>query len=99
MVGPHPSLPRRVSEEFRTLVQDVQGFERPGAARYSAALCAGHDDEKGSTMSINRTRGTLYKIARILGDVQAVRTGRVGRRVGRRVAGRLTGRGLGRLFR
>lgn len=50
-------------------------------------------------MSINRTRGTLYKIARILGDVQAVRTGRVGRRVGRRVAGRLTGRGLGRLFR
>jgi ubiquinone biosynthesis protein UbiJ len=50
-------------------------------------------------MSINKTRGTLYKLARILGDVQAVRTGRVGRRVGRRVAGRLTGRGLGRLFR
>lgn len=53
----------------------------------------------GVTMSINRTRGTLYKLARILGDVQAVKKGRVGRRVGRRVAGRYAGRGLGRLFR
>lgn len=50
-------------------------------------------------MSINRTRSVLYLIARLLGDVQAVRTGRIGRRVGRRIAGRITGRGLGRLFR
>lgn len=49
--------------------------------------------------SVSSTRGVLYKIARILGDLQAARTGRVGRRVGRRVTGRLTGRGLGRLFR
>jgi hypothetical protein len=45
------------------------------------------------------SRSMLYKIARILGDVQAVQQGRVGRRVGRRVAGRATGRGLGKLFR
>ena len=50
-------------------------------------------------MSINSTRGIMYKLARILGDVQAVRRGRVGRRVGRRVAGRATGKGLGRLFK
>jgi hypothetical protein len=50
-------------------------------------------------MSINRTRGTLYRLARLLGDVQAVKSGRVGRRVGRRVVGRVTGRGIGRLFR
>lgn len=50
-------------------------------------------------MSINRTRGSLYKLARILGDVQAVKTGRVGKRLGRRVVGRATGRGIGRLFR
>jgi len=50
-------------------------------------------------MSINRTRGTLYKLARVLGDIQAVRTGRVGKRVGRRIVGRATGRGIGRLFR
>ena len=49
--------------------------------------------------SINQTRGILYKLARILGDVQAVQRGRVGRRVGRRLTGRATGRGLGRLFR
>jgi hypothetical protein len=50
-------------------------------------------------MSISRTRGSLYRLARILGDVQAVRKGRVGKRIGRRVVGRYTGRGLGRLFR
>lgn len=50
-------------------------------------------------MTINRTRSVLYKLARLLGDVQAVKRGRVARRVGRRVAGRATGRLLGRLFR
>jgi hypothetical protein len=55
--------------------------------------------EGGHVMSINRTRGSLYKLARILGDVQAVKRGRVGRRVGRRVAGKYLGRGMGRLFR
>jgi hypothetical protein len=49
--------------------------------------------------SINRTRGLLYGLARLLGDVQAVRRGRVGRRIGRRIVGRITGRGIGRLFR
>lgn len=50
-------------------------------------------------MSVNQTRGLLYKLARLLGDYQAVRRGRMGRRAGRRVAGRATSRGLGRLFR
>lgn len=44
-------------------------------------------------------RNLLYKLARILGDVDAVKKGRVGKRVGRRVAGRATGKGLGKLFR
>ena len=44
-------------------------------------------------------RSFLYKLARIMGDVNAVKRGRVGRRAGRRIAGRVTGRGLGRLFR
>ena len=57
------------------------------------------DDTEGHAMSINRTRGSLYKLARILGDVQAVRKGRVGKRIGRRVVGRYAGRGMGRLFR
>jgi hypothetical protein len=45
------------------------------------------------------TRGWLYFVAKIMGDVNAVQKGRVGRRVGRRVAGKTTGRFLGRLFR
>lgn len=44
-------------------------------------------------------RSLLYKVARIMGDVNAVQKGRVGRRMGRRVAGKATGRGLGNLFR
>lgn len=44
-------------------------------------------------------RSLLYRIARIMGDVQAAKRGRVGRRIGRRIAGRATGRGLGRLFK
>lgn len=49
--------------------------------------------------SISKIRGGLYKSARILGDVSAVKNKRIGKRIGRRLAGRVTGRALGRLFR
>ena len=44
-------------------------------------------------------RGLLYFLARILGDINAVKKGKVGKRIGRRAAGKITGRGLGKLFR
>ena len=44
-------------------------------------------------------RSFLYTLARLLGDINAVKKGRVGRRIGRRIAGKYTGRGLGRLFK
>jgi hypothetical protein len=50
-------------------------------------------------MTINKTRGWLYLIAKLLGDVQALQKGRVGKRILRRIAGKLTGRGLGKIFR
>lgn len=50
-------------------------------------------------MSIGKTRGFLYLLARLLGDVNAVQKGTVGKRAGRRVAGRATGRALGKLFK
>ncbi len=37
-------------------------------------------------------RSMLYFIARILGDINAVRKNSIGRRVGRRAAGKATGR-------
>ena len=49
--------------------------------------------------SISQTRGFLYTLARLLGDVSAARKGTVGKRIGRRLAGKATGRGLGRIFR
>lgn len=46
-----------------------------------------------------KVRSTLYLIARLMGDYNAVKKGRVGRRIGRRVSGRYTGRMLGNLFK
>jgi hypothetical protein len=50
-------------------------------------------------MRLSAFRTILYMLARLLGDVSAVRRGTIGQRIGRRIAGRITGRFLGRLFR
>lgn len=50
-------------------------------------------------MSIGKIRSFLYLLARILGDVNAIKRGRIGKRIGRRATGKLTGRILSRLFR
>ena len=50
-------------------------------------------------MSINKTRGFLYWLARLLGDVNAVQKGKVGKRVARRAAGKATGRTLRNLLK
>jgi hypothetical protein len=50
-------------------------------------------------VSISNLRDLLYRLARLLGDVNAVQKGRVEKRVERRIAGRFMGRILTRLFR
>jgi len=45
------------------------------------------------------TRSVLYLIAKILGDWNAIKKGKVGTRIMRRGVGKVTGRGIGRLFR
>jgi hypothetical protein len=50
-------------------------------------------------MSISSLRGLLYRLARLLGDVNAVEKGKVPQRVERRIVGRAFGRILGRLSR
>ncbi|MBS3948601.1 MAG: hypothetical protein KGZ57_09990 [Dethiobacter sp.] len=50
-------------------------------------------------MGIGKTRGILYALARLLGDAQAVKTGKVGKRIARRIAGKATGRLLRKLFK
>lgn len=44
-------------------------------------------------------RGFLYWLARILGDVNAVKRGTVGKRIARRAVGRATGKALRKLFK
>jgi hypothetical protein len=50
-------------------------------------------------MSINKTRSVLYKLAKLLGDVNAVQKGKIGQRIGRRITGKIIGRLLGRFFK
>lgn len=50
-------------------------------------------------LTIGRTRGLLYGVARILGDVNAVRRGRTGQRVANRALGRVAGRAIRRMTR
>jgi hypothetical protein len=50
-------------------------------------------------MKINGIRRLLYTAARILGDVNAVKKGRAGRRIGRRIVGRGTGKMMRKLFK
>lgn len=48
---------------------------------------------------MNELREWLYRIARAMGDYNAVRRGRVGRRLVRRAAGKVTGRALARILK
>jgi len=49
-------------------------------------------------MSINKTRGLLYKLAKLLGDISAVSGNKPGK-ITKRIARRGTGKATGKLFR
>ena len=50
-----------------------------------------HSEEEimAKILTLSKFRSLLYSLARLLGDLQAVRKGRVGQRIKRRLAGRL----------
>ncbi len=50
-------------------------------------------------MSVNKVRSTLYSLAKLLGDVNAVVKNKVGQRVIRRTVGKMTGRIFSRWFK
>ena len=53
-------------------------------------------------MSINKTRGVLYQLAKLLGDISAITSGnptKMAKRVGRRAVGKATGRAMRKLFK
>ena len=51
--------------------------------------------KKGIT--IGKARSALYKSAKVLGDVNAVKNGRIGARIANRAVGKVTGRLGGKL--
>ncbi len=55
--------------------------------------------KKSKRNTISQTRGFLYMLGRLLGDVSAAKKGTAGKRIARRAAGRATGRTLRRMFR
>ncbi|MCH2510414.1 MAG: hypothetical protein MK109_09210 [Dehalococcoidia bacterium] len=46
-----------------------------------------------------RFRGLLYTLAKLMGDYNAVKKGKVGQRVGRRATGKATGKAMRKLFK
>lgn len=50
-------------------------------------------------MTISKTRGILYLLAKVLGDVSAVKKGKVGKRIARRAAGKMAGRVFRKIFK
>jgi len=48
-------------------------------------------------VSINKTRGILYKLAKLMGDLTAISTGKLGKVV-KRISRRATGKATGKLF-
>ncbi len=50
---------------------------------------------KNAKSAINKVRGLLYDTNKLLGDAQALSTGKVAGRIERRLTGKLAARGLG----
>ncbi|MFK4461641.1 hypothetical protein ABIA49_001133 [Bacillus safensis] len=50
-------------------------------------------------MNINKIRSFLYKTSKILGDVNAVQKGTIGKRIMRRAAGKASGKLMKKIFK
>lgn len=55
--------------------------------------------KRGMPVKIEKVRGALYKTAKVLGDVQAVKKKKVAQRVIRRAAGKAIGSIFKKLFK
>lgn len=65
-----------------------------GCAAVDIRQVMGIGNRRRTVMGINDIRSWLYKIAALMGDVNAVKKDKVGRRVVRRGAGKVVGKGF-----
>lgn len=57
---------------------------------------------KKKGLTISKVRGTLYKTGKVLGDVQALKSGdpkKIGKRFGRRLYGKASSKLMNKLFK
>ena len=54
---------------------------------------------KKSFFSIGKTRSTLYKTTKFLGDVNAIKRGKIGQRLTNRAVGKISGNLSGKITR
>ena len=85
------SLDRKPKQKRAMHSEDAMSMVRDNDAKSKK----GYKTEK---MTLAKIRSKLYKTAKVMGDVQAVRKKKVGKRIARRVAGKVTGRALSKLF-
>jgi hypothetical protein len=69
---------------------------KPGAVAHAKKMTPGQKNEK---ITIGKIRKMAYKTGKTLGDVQAVKKKKIGKRIARRAVGKLASRAIGALLK
>ena len=86
-------------KKFGTKKEYKYDYGSPESVKLMKKITPGqNEDTQNEKMTFNKFRSGLYKTAKAMGDVQAVRKKKVGKRIARRAAGKVTGRMLKKLF-
>jgi pyridoxine/pyridoxamine 5'-phosphate oxidase len=86
-------------KKFGTKKEYKYDYGSPESVKLMKKITPGQsEDTQNEKMTFNKFRSGLYKTAKAMGDVQAVRKKKVGKRIARRAAGKVTGRMLKKLF-
>lgn len=99
-------IPRKKVMSFSTHSKMSDEDKAKRKANYKKAMAASlanikkqFEESEVSEITLGKVRSNLYKAAKTLGDVQAVKKNKVGKRIARRAAGKVAGKMLGKLFK
>lgn len=99
-------IPRKKVMSFSThskMSPEDKAKHKANAKKAMAASLANvkkqFEESEVSEISLGKVRSKMYKAAKTLGDVQAVKKNKVGKRIVRRAAGKVAGKMLGKLFK
>ena len=88
------------NKKFGKPKKETLEYGTTAATNYAKKITPGQmaEDAQNEKLTFAKMRSGLYKTAKAMGDVQAVRKGKVKKRVARRIAGKVAGRTLSKLF-